>query len=256
VPAFAERRSALFSVTPVDIPTLLLDWQPGAGRPIGSPAVRAPRPNPIRESLRLAAHSLGKDRALDLRFRHPRPIYFDPPPGAHPQFDPEFLMTSARSWNEDQPFPTADSVPQFERPKARDGEKPMGEASQDPLDKRRRGPFPVAVAVETQVPADWYASAADRPATVRVAAIGHGGFFTGRDLTRDPERLPSGQLMVNTINWLLGRDDYLPQAGVLWSYPRVDLQPRERTLWFWAAGGLVALSLYLGVVVWLVRRLR
>jgi hypothetical protein len=62
--------------------------------------------------------------------------------------------------------------------------------------------------------------------------------------------------MINTANWLLGRDDYLPQDGVRWSYPRVDLQPRERSLWFWAALGLPILSVYLGVVVWLVRRLR
>jgi hypothetical protein len=36
----------------------------------------------------------------------------------------------------------------------------------------------------------------------------------------------------------------------------VDLQPRERSLWFWAALGLPVLAFYLGLVVWLVRRLR
>jgi hypothetical protein len=205
----------------------------------------------------LTARSLGKDsqgkeRALELRLRHPRPVYYLPPEGATPAFDPDVLLTSPRSWNEDQPFPTADRVPQFERPKQREGEKPPAEPA-DPLEARRRGPFPVAVAVETTIPAAWGVSP---PPTVRIAAVGQGGFFTGRVLPPAQETL-----MIDTINWLLGRDDYLPREGKLWSYPRVALDeatnPRERADWMWAARlGLPVLCAYLGIVVLLVRRLR
>ena len=169
------------------------------------------------------------------------------------EFDAEFLMTSAKSWNEDQPFPTQDRVPQFEKPKPKekDGAKPA-ETSTDPLDTRRRGPFPIGVALETKLPADWYDSPSAKPATARVAAIGQGGFFTGKDLPPAQE-----VLMVNTINWLLGRDDYLPNADRPWSYPRVDLSDKDKELWLLGVCvGLPALFAYLGFVVWLARRVR
>ncbi len=255
--AFADRRSGLeFTTAAAKVPPVLLDWRPGAGRPVGAAQPPAD-PNPIRQSLRLTARSLGRDaqgkeRTLELRLRHPRPVYYVPPEGVEPAKDPDFLQTSPRSWNEDQPFPTADRVPQFERPKPREGEKPPPEPA-DPLEARRRGPFPVGVAVEAKLPAAWGVSP---PKTVRVAAVGQGGFFTGKELPPAQETL-----MLDTINWLLGRDDYLPQEGKAWSYPRVALDesahPRERTEWLLGARlGLPVLCAYLGFVVLLVRRLR
>ncbi len=166
-------------------------------------------------------------------------------------------MTSPRSWNEDQPFPTADSVPQFEKPsKGRDKGPTMIETNKDPLDTRRRGPFPIGVAVETQLPAKWYDSAADKPATVRLAVIGQGGFFTGKKLPAAQE-----ELFVDTINWLLGRDDQLPRDDRVWSYPRVNdtIPPDSQTeyLWLWGVRlGLPVLFAFLGLVVLLFRRLR
>ncbi len=270
--AFADRRSGMeFSNAGAKIPAVLLDWHPGAGHPVGTAAPPAKR-NRIRESLWLTARSLGKDaqgkeRSLELQLRHPRPVYYVPPhlagaagaalgPAAAlkerpPADDPDFLMTSPRSWNEDQPFPSGDRVPQFERSKKRDGEKAAPESA-DPFDTRRRGPFPVGVAVETELPSDWAGTAR----TVRVAAIGQGGFFTGKDLPPAQETL-----MLDTVNWLLGRDDYLPSEGRIWSYPRVPLDEdghaRERSEWMWGARlGLPVLCAYLGFVVLLVRRLR
>jgi hypothetical protein len=261
VEALADSRAgAELGGAQVEVPPVLFDWMPGAGRPVGAPPL-SDKPNRIRESLRLVARALGKDEEgknlpLDLRIRHPRPIYFVPPKGVTLTRDADFLMTNPRSWNEDQPFPTADSVPQFEKPKKRDKGDPLMEASKDSYESRRRGPFPIGVAVETSLPAKWSDSAADKPATVRLAVIGQGGFFTGKKLPPAQE-----EMFVSTINWLLGRDDRLPNAEHTWSYPRVnDTIPPDSEreyLWLWGVRlGLPVLFAYFGFVMLLFRRLR
>jgi hypothetical protein len=155
------------------------------------------------------------------------------------------MMTSRDSWNEAQPFPTEEREPRYERPKPDD-------PTRGTLDEERRGPFPIGVAVETPVPADWYDSATASPPDARVAVIGQGGFFAGSELKPAQERLT-----LNTCNWLLGRDDRLPRADQPWSYPRVRLDAREKELWHWGTRvGLPALFLYFGLVVLLVRRMR
>jgi hypothetical protein len=236
--AFAERRAGKkFAGTTVPIPPVRFDWKAGQGHPLGEP-VLSRHENPIRHSLRLASRGLGKGQSLDIVLRLPRPVSYEPPASVKPDFDPDFLMSDAASWNEEQPFPTADSIPQFTPP------------------KERRGPFPIGVAVQTELPKAWYASEADKPATVRLAVIGQGGFFTGKNLPPAQEKL-----FVNTLNWLLGRDDQLPRDDRVWSYPRVNdtIPPDSQTeyLWLWGMRlGLPALSLYLGFVVLLFRRLR
>jgi hypothetical protein len=227
-----------------EVPPVEFEWRPGAGRPVGmAPPPEAREPNPIRESMKLTGRSLGKGKALDLRLRHPRPVYYDPPAGVTPTFEPDLLMASAASWNEDQPFPTPERTPRYERPK--------NDPAKGTLDEKRRGPFPVGVAVEEKLPASWYDKGAE-PATVRVVAVGHGGLFSGAELAPAKE-----ELAVNTLNWLLGRDDLLPRAGSVWAYPRVALGEREYLLWRWGGWlGLPALFAYLGLVVLLVRRLR
>jgi hypothetical protein len=293
VEGFAENRAGLsVAGAGVEVPPLLWDWKPGEGLPPGSLQVPRP-PNRIRESVRLTARGLGKDQALDVRIRHPRPVYYEPPkqtdarqlaaqavaPLAAPNWagetaalaalqkardaggpavatDPVFLMTSPRSWNEDDPFPTDTHIPQFEQPKrGKDERKQLKPASMG-LETRRRGPFPIGVAFQTQLPGDWYASAADKPATVRLAVIGQGGFFTGKELPAAQEKL-----IVHTLNWLLGREDYLPREERVWSYPRVDatLPPDSPTEKLWQLGtrlGLPVLFAYFGLVVLLIRRLR
>ncbi len=252
VEAFADRRSGLeVAGTTAQVPPLQYEWKPGAGYPALAAPAPAEKPNPLYEGLRLIARGLGKDRSLEIELRHPRPIYYERPEGVKPSFDAEFLMTSPKSWNEDQPFPTQDRSPQFEKPKPKDGTKPM-ETPADPLDARRRGPFPIGVALETKLPGDWYDGPATKPATARVAAIGQGGFFVGKELKPAQE-----VLMVNTVNWLLGRDDYLPNAERPWSYPRIELSDKDKELWYLGIQfGLPGLFVYLGIVVLLARRVR
>jgi hypothetical protein len=243
--SLAERRTGLLvSGANVEVPPV--EFEGKAETPgLLAPTETAERsPNPIRASMRIAERSLGK--SLDLRVRYPRPIYYEPRGGKTPAFEPEFILTSAACWNEDQPFPTRERTPRFEPPKPDDPNK--GKVAE-----KRRGPFPIGVAVETTLPEDWYGSSNVKPATVRVAAIGNGGLFTGKDLSPAKE-----QLLLNTCNWLLGRDDLLTQENnPPWRYPRVTLSPRAQNLWHWGAWvGLPGLFAYLGLVVVMVRRLR
>jgi hypothetical protein len=246
--AFGDQRlGVLTAETSEQVPPLLLDWSPGTGRPEGKAAPAYRDAHPIHESLRLAARSLGRGRSLELRVRHPRPLYYEPPKGAKPQVDPEFLMTSPKGWNEDKPFPTEEYTPSYKRPGATDPDKGT-------VDARRHGSFPIGVALETPPPAEWYSAGESRPPTVRVAVIGQSWFLVGSELSPAKERL-----VLDTCNWLLGRDDLLPRADHPWSFPRSNLQPDtpEYLMWLWGARlGLPVLFAYLGLVVLLARRLR
>jgi hypothetical protein len=243
--AFAERRSGLLVAGAVaEVPPVEFEPLPPRSLATVNPPGLPKQANPIRESMQIAAHSLGR-KDLDLRLRYPRPIYYQAANGNDQPFEPEFLITSAASWNEEQPFPTRERTPRFEPPKDND-------PARGTIDEKRRGPFPVGLAVEARLPAVWYAEAGTKPGIVRVAAIGSGSVFTGQELSPAKE-----ELLLNTCNWLLGRDDLLPRADRVWSYPRVTLNPREQALWHWAGWvGLPAVFAYLGLVVVLVRRLR
>src|SRR5262249_41573623 len=114
------------------------------------------------------------------------------------------------------------------------------------------GPFPIGVAAETPLPAAWYADKDAKPATVRMAVIGHGGIFVGKALSPVKEKL-----LLDTCNWLLGRDDLLTKAENRWQYPRVEMTEREHLLWQWGTRlGLPVLFAYVGLMVLMVRRLR
>src|SRR5207245_10500869 len=118
-------------------------------------------------------------------------------------------------------------------------------------DDKRRGPFSIGVALAAPVPSDWLPSPESAPTTVRVAAIGHGHLFVGNELSPAKERL-----LLNTCNWLLGREDRMPHEGKPWSYPRVHLEPLDSQLWHWGTlVGLPLLFAYFGVVVVMIRRL-
>ncbi len=273
--SFGQRSGGLvIGGTSVEVPPLRLDeWKPGTGLPPAKQGTEAGLPpNPLRESLRLTARRLGKGDSLDLRLRHPRPVYYDAAvarlpgslgmwafaPGAGlggmswgslflfgregraQAFQPEFLMTDAESWNESQPFPTRERTPHYEPPKPDD---PVS----DPYEIKRVGPFPVGVAVE--VP-NWYSTATNVAPPLRVAAIGQGGVFIGPQLSPAKEKL-----LLDTCNWLLGRDEQLTRAGEVWKYPRVELDERARALWLWGLmGGLPVLVAFAGLVVVMWRR--
>jgi hypothetical protein len=246
--SFAERRGGLLIMgTAVEVPPVRFDWPAGAGQSSTASLVAKENlpANPIRESVRLLTQGLSPDGNIDLRLRHPRPVYFAPPGGAAPAFDPVFMMADAASWNEDQPFASRERTPRFEPPAENDPAKGT-------TDEKRRGPFPIGVAAEVPMPAGWFESAGGVSPNVRVAVIGHGGVFVGNSLSPIREKL-----LLDSCNWLLGRDDLLTKAGGQWQYPRVSLSEREQELWQWGARlGLPLVFVYLGVVVYLMRRVR
>src|SRR5262249_48035624 len=212
--AFGQRRGNLLimGANLVDVPPVKFDWPSGADQVPGQIGTFSSNPDPIRESLRLTARSLGKNQTLDLRIRHPRPVYYVPTPASSLPYDPTFMVTDAASWNDSNPFPTRDHTPRYEPPKS-------DLLTGDP-DQMRRGPFPTGVALETSVPRDWYTEKDAQPKKTRVAAIGHGGVFIGPNLSPAKEKL-----LLDTCNWLLGRDDLLTKGGEenRWQYPRLIL---------------------------------
>jgi hypothetical protein len=238
--AFAERRVNPLR-TSIAAPRVDLESPVDAAVRTWRPKDETLPPNPLREALRVTAHSVGKD--FDIRLPFPRPIYYQPPPGRKQSFEPTFLL-SPTGWNEEQPFATAERRPRYTPPSPTD-------PNNGTIDARRRGQFPIAVAVEVPLPEDWGKDAKGK--TVRVAAIGQGEAFVG------PLKPAQERLLLQTVNWLLGRDDYLPRADHTWSYPRLALVPddAEHKLWLWGARlGLPVLFAYLGCVVLLFRRLR
>jgi hypothetical protein len=271
VRAFAERNASRFRVHELKLPPLRLDsgeeseegnnpfsGPRGAVAAFGAaglnplavgafaPPAAAPAlpPNPVRESLRLTAHSTG--RPFDLTVRYPRPVYLDDSLRKILKVDPDLLTADRQSWNDAQPFRTLERpIPSYSPPDRKDPDNFTPEES-------RRGPFTVGVALETDVPQRWEPSAAVRPAQLRLAAIGHGGVFIGKQLTPTQEGL-----LLDTCNWLLGRDDRLARKTPEWRYPRVEMSDRDQTLWLWGTRlGLPLLFAYLGAVVLLLRRLR
>ena len=247
IKSFAERRGGLLIAgANVEVPPVRFDWPEGAGLPpLRAAAAEHRPPNPIRESMRLSALGLGKDQSLELRVRHPRPVYYEPAKGTSLAFDPVFMMSDPAGWNEDQPFPTRERTPRFKSPDP-------GDRSIGTLEEKRQASFPLGVAVETAVPAAWYDSKDARPARARAAVIGSGGLFVGETLPPAKE-----ELLLDVCNWLLGRDDLLTQDRGRWKYPRVNLSTQEHVLWQWGTRlGLPVLFAYLGLMVLLVRRLR
>jgi hypothetical protein len=244
--SFAERRGGLMIMgANVEVPPVEFDWEAGADQVPGQAEVVNSTPDPIRESLRLTSRSLGKNQSLDLRMRHPRPVYYVPTSGSSLPYDPTFMMSNSQCWNEAQPFPTRERTPRYEPSKT-------GSLGGNSLDEPRHGPFPIGVALETTVPKDWYTDKDSRPVNVRVAAIGQGGVFVGKTLTPAKEKL-----LLDVSNWLLGRDDLLTKGNDPWQYPRVSLTETQEKLWQWGTRlGMPVLFAYLGLIVLMVRRLR
>ncbi len=181
---------------------------------------------------------------MDLRLRHPRPVYYQPPGGEHKPVDPVLIMATAESWNEDNPFPSRERTPRFELPKKGPG--------QGTVEEKRRGPFPIAVAAEVQLPGSWYDKSGQGAHKDRVVVVGQGGVFVGTSLTPVREKL-----LLDTCNWLLGRDDLLAKNNEVWEYPRVLLSDTQRDLWHWAMFlGVPLLFVYIGLMVFMVRRMR
>ena len=252
-----------------DIPPLVfMETGPDAGMA---------KPNPVGAAIRLTSRSV--DQKLDLQLHSPRPVYLGLGWQDRVSYAAEFVFTSPDSWNEERPFLSAD-------PRGRISYTPRYEPTLDSDSKagtrmaERRGPFPVGVAVESRIPAAWVnedynreelAAAAlvpvdplysalvtaasaklDRP-TQRLVVFGSGNIFAGSKLEPAQEKL-----LLHSANWLTGREDRLPRADLpAWSFPRVAMTDREKTLWqFGTLLGLPLVAVYLGLMVTMLRRLR
>ena len=265
--AMAERSTdALASA--VAVPALVFD-------PPASTQADGDVPNPIGGAFRVTSRAVGKE--LPVTRSGFRPVYLAPGFAAVSPFATEVMFTTADTWNEPTPVPADGTVPKFDPPQP-------GDPSRGTLDEERRGPFPVGVAVEVPVPAEWVAAepypdqqkvaallpvldgglsalgmtlvanAKDRP-TVRVVAYGHGGLFTGDKLTPAQETL-----LLHTVNWQLRREDRLPVDTATeekWRFPRAGLSAREYAAWRWGTFlGLPLVCVYFGLIVLMVRKVR
>jgi hypothetical protein len=249
------------------------------------------RDNPVAAAMR--ATSASADQKLDLRLQNPRPVYLAAGLENRVPFHAEFLMSPAAAWNEENPILVRNigggrgiQLPPRFKP------TPFNDPKKGTRDEVRRGPFPVAVAVESTLPAEWFDSdlpgyrgltsistsldggllaagltaktslsrdaAKDAlvPQTIRktgrLVVIGHGGVFTGPQLPPANE-----QLLLHSCNWLLHRDERLPKTDSEWSYPRLNRDDRDNFLWRnGATFGLPLLFLYVGLIVLIVRRVR
>lgn len=277
---FAARRAGgQLGGAPTDIP------------PVTFPPPAAGKDNPISAAMRATAASA--DQQLELRVLNPRPVYLAPGLAEKVPFPADFLLSSAAAWNEEVPMVSRAIGPNRElvippRFKA----TPFGDPKKGTREEVRRGPFPVGVALEAPLPVEWYdadytshkeaaalagpfdggllaacltaraqvqpdretntlAPQTDRKAG-RLVVIGQGGVFTGKQLSPATE-----QLLLHSCNWLLKRDDRLPRTDAEWKYPRLQAEGREGFLWKYGPFlWLPALFLYLGLIVWIVRRVR
>ena len=250
VKSFGQRRSGVVILDTgekVEIPGVLFDWEPGAGQPGALGKAGEQKYHPVATSLRIAARSLGADEPLRLKLRHPRPVYFLAKGDGKERFveSSVIMMAAGESWNEAQPFPSRERTPHFEDPKP-------GDPASGTVDARRRGPFPIAVAAEVALPASWFGEKELAGTKTRIAVIGHGGAFSGEDLSPTQK-----QLVLDVSNWLLSRDDLLAKDGTVWQFPRLELSSTQDTLIFLLLVIVPpALSVFLGAVVFLVRRMR
>jgi hypothetical protein len=242
--SFGERRGALLILgsSKVEVPPVEFEWKPG-GRP--DVLKESAKGNPIRTSIDLAAKSVGQGQGLQLRLRHPRPVYLADAADKSKD-EAVFMMSSIDAWNESQPFPTRERTPRYEPPK-------KGDPDEGTVEQKRQGQFPIGVAAELKVPASWNEGPAAKSGeqNVRVAVIGHGGVFMGATLNPVQE-----QLLLDVCNWLLGRDDLLARGERTWEYPRVDMTEETLVLWKWFGSlGPPAFFVLLGCVVLLVRKI-
>lgn len=214
--------------------------------PLEFPAPEGKKPATIWTALNLTEKAVGKK--LELQLRHPRPVYLAS--GYENKFDyaPEFAFTNKACWNEEMPFITARnvggqrviSIPKYEA-------TPLDDAKYGTRDAERRGPFPVAVAIDSPLPIYWFEEEAqNRAAVASISQIGDpvglmsiaetvNANFKANPVTKKLEPrtdrkksrlvvIGSGnvfngrdlkpaneQLLLHSCNWLIGRDARLPK---------------------------------------------
>ncbi len=252
---FTEHRTGadLTGRRELELPPLLVNWEPNEGQVAQKIKDKRTKSNPIRTSLLLAKKSMGKKEMEDLQARHSRPVYFLKDPANKSEFDNQavFLMTSELTWNENYPFikepddrSEKKEVPHF-RP------TPVSDPKKGTLEEERQGPFPIAAAGEVTLPASWFDDKGG-PHKTRLAVVGNGNVFVGQNLAPIKEKL-----LLDTCNWLLGRPDLLAKDNKVWEYPRVSMSDTAQDLWFWGTFlGMPLLFVYIGILVFMIRRMR
>lgn len=279
----AITRGGQFGNTQSEVPPLLI---------AEPPTDSGLQPNPVAAAFRLTgrtavlesdsdrlANDAAAKRKFEIRLRAIRPVSLAPNWQAKQPFAAEIAFTSADSWNTFQPYPQMGRTVRIPTYTPTD----INDPKKGTRDEERKGPFPIAVAVENKVPATWVnedyerqeataalltpydstfamgltvgASKLERP-TQRMVVFGNGNMFTAPKL--DP---PEEKLLLHSVNWLTNREDRLPRAATEktpeWHYPRVAMSDRDRILW--QGGTLFGLPLLvaaLGLFVMLLRRIR
>jgi chaperonin cofactor prefoldin len=237
------------------------------------------QPNPVGQAMQATGRNV--EAKLDIRVRHPRPVYLARGWAYKVNYQAEFVQSASESWNEKLPFVMINLtggrqqvyLPRYE-----------ATAFDDPIkgtvDEERRGPFPIGVAVESSLPINWFdnrftgyqslvgvlgpwsdltavgftaVGMQEKRPSSRLAVLGSGGIFTSAEL-----KPASQQWLLHLSNWLLGRDERLPKTDdASWSYPRVKLNENQAFLWHWGTFlGLPLLFSWLGLVVLMLRRMR
>lgn len=147
--AFAARKAGelLGGAGPTDIPPLdFRDLTTRAGL----------APNPIGAAIRLTGRSLAEQ--VEIRLRAPRPVSLLPGLQDKLPFAAEFVLTSPDAWNEIKPFPEISRVgarlvlsyrPEFN---PAEGADPKNAG----LGEKRRGPFSVGIAIDSELPVEWF----------------------------------------------------------------------------------------------------
>ena len=282
----ALTRGGQFGTSQSDVPPVALSEPPAES---GLTA------NPIAAAFRLTGRTAAPEpdesaqpsgdkteQKFELKLRALRPVMLAPGWQAKQPFVAEVAFTAGDSWNTLQPYPVLDRTG---RPVRIPKYTPTGldDPKKGTRDEERRGPFPLAVAIENKIPAAWVkenyeseqAAAAlltpfdstlavgltvaadklERP-TPRTVVFGSGTMFNASKL--DP---PEEKLLLHTVNWLTNREDRLPKAATAetpeWHYPRVAMSDRERMLWrFGTAVGLPLVVAYAGLLAMMRRRMR
>jgi len=285
----ALSRSGQIGSSQSEVPAVTLADVPVAGAGLGTNPIaaafaltgRTAAPEPKRDPNARAADGPDEPK-FELRLRALRPVTLAPAWQAKQPFAAEIAFAAAGSWNTFQPYPVLDRlgrparIPKYNPPGLDDPKKGS-------RDEERKGPFPIAVALENRIPAAWVkedyesqqAAAAllapldgtlatgltvaarelDRP-TQRTVVFGSGTMFNAPKLAP-----PEEKLLLHTVNWLTNREDRLPKAAATeepeWHYPRVAMPDRDRILWrFGTAIGLPMIAAYCGLLAMMRRRMR
>lgn len=151
------------------------------------------------------------------------------PPGSGPDGPrvTELVNTPPEYWGETNP----------------DTEHSKFDAAED-----RRGPLPVAVAVETSEP-----RGVDlKLGVTRLVVIGSTGFIDNSTISSVPGNL---DFTMNALNWLLQREQLMAIAPKLPQEFSLDMTPQQiRTIYLLTMGGLPLAVAIVGTIVWLRRR--